>query len=66
MLWGDERCVPPDDPRSNFRMAREALLDRVPIPPGNIHRIEGEGEPARAAASYEQRLRDLLGSAGEA
>ena len=63
VLWGDERCVPPDDPRSNYRMAREALLDRVPIPPGNIHRIEGEGEPARAAASYEQRLRDLLGSA---
>ncbi|MEO8090536.1 MAG: 6-phosphogluconolactonase [Gemmatimonadales bacterium] len=61
VLWGDERCVPPDDPRSNYRMAREALLDRVPIPPGNIHRILGEDEPPQAVAEYERLLRDLLG-----
>ena len=39
ILWGDERCVPPDDLRSNYRMAKEALLDRVPIPADQIHRI---------------------------
>ena len=64
VLWGDERCVPPDDPRSNYLMAREALLDRVPLPPGHIHRIRGEAEPGAAAASYELLLRELLGSAG--
>ena len=42
VFWGDERCVPPDDPQSNYRMAREALLSRVPIPPENVHRIEAE------------------------
>jgi 6-phosphogluconolactonase len=61
LFWGDERCVPPDDPRSNYRMVREALLDRLPIPPGNIHRIHGEDDPPRAAAAYERLLRDRLG-----
>lgn len=56
VFWGDERCVPPEDPRSNYRMAREALLDRVPIPQRQIHRIRGEAEPAQAAAEYEQEL----------
>jgi 6-phosphogluconolactonase len=60
VVWGDERCVPPDDPRSNYRMAKEALLDRVPIPPEHIHRIRGEDEPQRAAADYEAMLRSLL------
>jgi 6-phosphogluconolactonase len=60
LLWGDERCVPPDDPRSNYRMAKEALLDRVPIPPEHIHRIRGEDEPQEAAADYEDELRSLL------
>jgi 6-phosphogluconolactonase len=64
VLWGDERCVPPDDPRSNYRMAREALLDRVPIPPDQIHRIRGEDDPERAAAEYEREVRALLGDAG--
>ena len=64
VLWGDERCVPPEDPRSNYRMAREALLDRVPLPPANIHRIRGEDEPTQAAAGYEKLLRELLGSEG--
>jgi 6-phosphogluconolactonase len=64
-IWfGDERCVPPDDPRSNYRMAREALLDRVPIPPDQIHRIRGEDDPERAAAEYEREVRALLGDAG--
>jgi 6-phosphogluconolactonase len=60
VFWGDERCVPPDDPRSNYRMARESLLDRVPIAPENVHRIRGEDEPARAAREYEARLRDVV------
>jgi 6-phosphogluconolactonase len=64
VLWGDERCVPPDDPRSNYRMAKEALLDRVPIPPDQIHRIKGEDDPERAAAEYERELRALLGDDG--
>ena len=60
ILWGDERCVPPDDPRSNYRMAKEALLDRVPIPRDQIHRIRGEDDPQKAAMDYERELRDLL------
>jgi 6-phosphogluconolactonase len=59
--WGDERCVPPDDERSNYRMARLALLDKVPIPAANIHRIKGELPPADAADDYERELRRLLG-----
>ena len=64
ILWGDERCVPPDDFRSNYRMAKEALLDRVPIPADQIHRIRGEDDPEKAAADYERELRTLLGSEG--
>jgi len=62
ILWGDERCVLPDDPRSNYRMAKEVLLDRVPIPAEQIHRIRGEDEPAEAARNYERELHSLLGS----
>lgn len=60
VFFGDERCVAPDDPRSNFRMAREALLDHVPLPQGNIHRIAGEDDPVQAAAAYELGLRGLF------
>lgn len=59
-FWGDERCVPPDDAESNYRMARETLLDAVKPPSENVHRILGEAEPSRAAASYEQVLRELF------
>ena len=61
VFWGDERCVPPDNPESNYRMAREALLDHVPLPPTNIHRIRGEDEPSEAAAAYEELLGDFFG-----
>ncbi len=54
VFFGDERCVPPDDPRSNYRMAREALLDHVPLPAENVHRLRGEDDPALAALAYEQ------------
>src|SRR6266850_188260 len=53
VLWGDERCVPPDDLESNYRMARETLLDRVPVPAANVHRIRGEDDPATAAGVYD-------------
>ena len=58
LWWVDERCVPPDDPDSNFRMTREALLDHVPLKPEQIHRMEGELEPEVAAARYESELRN--------
>jgi 6-phosphogluconolactonase len=64
LFWGDERCVPPDHPDSNYRMTREALLDRVPIPSENVHRIRGEDEPDRAAEAYERTLREWFGNAG--
>ena len=60
IVWGDERCVAPDDPDSNYKMARDTLLDRVPLPAANIHRICGEEPPDRAAESYEVLLRTLL------
>lgn len=62
VVWGDERSVPPDDAASNYAMARRALLDRVPIPATQVHRIEGELDPALAAARYEAALRQLLGT----
>ena len=57
-FWGDERCVPPDQPESNYRSAFDSLLVHVPIPATNIFRIRGEIDPAEAAIEYEQILRD--------
>ena len=48
-FWGDERCVPPDDRASNYHMAREAMLDRLPIPASHVHRMEAEREDRDAA-----------------
>lgn len=62
VYFGDERTVGPDDPRSNYRMARETLLDRVPIPAGNVHRMRGEDPPAAAAAAYQQELIESFAS----
>lgn len=55
--FGDERCVAPDHADSNYRMVKESLLSRVPIPPENVHRMRGEAEPARAAEEHERELR---------
>lgn len=55
--WGDERCVPPDDERSNYRLAADALLDRVHTTPPSIHRIRGELGAEAAARAYEEELR---------
>lgn len=60
LYWVDERSVPPDHPDSNYRMTREALLDHVPIPAGQVHRMEGELEPDAAAARYESQLRNAF------
>lgn len=60
VVWVDERCVPPGDAESNYKLARETLLDHVPIPAANVHRMRGEDDPAAAAASYERTLRALL------
>ena len=61
LFWGDERYVPRDDPASNYRMAREALLDDAPIPPENVHSMPtAPDDPAEAAAAYEATLRDVF------
>jgi 6-phosphogluconolactonase len=60
VFWGDERCVPPTSPDSNYRMARESLLDRISIPADNVHRIKGEDSPDRAAALYDNELRQFF------
>jgi 6-phosphogluconolactonase len=56
LWWGDERCVPPDDERSNYRLAKETLLDRLEVPPRAVHRIRGEAPPADAAAELDAAL----------
>ena len=54
--WGDERCVGPDDERSNFRLARETLLDRLTAPPAAVNRIRGELGGDAAAEEYDRLL----------
>jgi len=61
IYWGDERCVPPDHSDSNYKMASDAMLSRVPIPPANVHRMRGEIEPEAAAREYGELLRDKFG-----
>ncbi len=60
VCWGDERAVPPDAAASNYRMAREALLDHVPIPASQVRRIRGEDPPQVASEAYERALRTLF------
>jgi len=60
LYWVDERTVGPEDADSNYRMTREALLDRVPIPADNVHRMEGELPADEAAARYETVLRNSM------
>lgn len=63
LFWGDERCVGPEHPQSNYRMARLSLLDVANPPASNLHRMQGELEPAVAAAAYELELRRAFGEA---
>jgi 6-phosphogluconolactonase len=60
ILFSDERCVPPDDDESNFKMASELLLDRTQA--RNVHRMRGEDPPEQAAASYGQEIAPLVGN----
>lgn len=57
VFWGDERCVPPGAPDSNYRMVRETLLAGAPVPEGNVHRIRAEEGATAAALAYEEELR---------
>ena len=63
VFFGDERCVPPDHAESNYRMASESLLSRVPLPAENIHRMTGEGDAAANARLYEDELRSFFNDA---
>ena len=63
IFFGDERCVPPDDTESNYRMANEAMLSRVALPARNIHRIQGVGDPVANARLYEDELRTFFNDA---
>jgi 6-phosphogluconolactonase len=60
IFWVDERCVPPTDSQSNYKLAKETLLDPAAIPPGNIHRIEGELPPPEAAQRYVADIRSAF------
>jgi 6-phosphogluconolactonase len=60
LFFGDERCVPPDHEESNYHIVKEALIDHIEIPPGNVHRIRGEDEPNAAAAAYEAEIQEFF------
>ncbi len=61
--WGDERFVPHDHPESNYRMTREAMLSKAPVPPANVHPVPADGTPDYAALRYEQSLQAAYGAA---
>ncbi|MBK9983653.1 MAG: 6-phosphogluconolactonase [Saprospiraceae bacterium] len=61
IFWGDERCVPLNDVRNNAHQALSVLLDKVPIPPGNIHRIKVNLSPKEAAMHYQRELQHFFG-----
>ena len=64
VFWSDERCVNPESDQSNFRMAKESLLDLVPIPADNIFRIYGESDPAAESERYTEIIRQHVPSHG--
>jgi 6-phosphogluconolactonase len=64
VYWGDERCVAPDHADSNFKMATDALLSKVPIPALNVHRMKGEIDPNTAATEYGELLQRNFGDGG--
>jgi 6-phosphogluconolactonase len=61
--WGDERFVPYDHPESNYRMTRETMLSKAPVPPENVHPIPTDGDPDDAAQRYERMLQQAYGAA---
>jgi 6-phosphogluconolactonase len=56
LWWGDERCVPPDDERSNYKLAKDTLLDRLEVPPRSVHRIRGEAPAPEASDELDAEL----------
>lgn len=60
LYWGDERCVPPDNAESNYRMTVDYLLSKIEIPEENIHRVRGENDPRQEAARYTEVLKEKL------
>ena len=62
--WGDERCVPPDDEESNFKMANEYLFSKIELPLSNIQRIKGENGPVEEATRYSDLLEKKLPNVG--
>jgi len=60
VFWSDERCVPPGDPESNYRLAQNELLSKVAVREEQVFRLRGEIDPERAAAEYEQAVRDAV------
>ena len=64
LFWVDERCVPPTDAESNYRMTNEAMLSHVPLPASQIYRMAGELDPALAASQYEATIRAAFGLGG--
>ncbi|CAN5321506.1 6-phosphogluconolactonase [soil metagenome] len=62
LWWGDERCVPPEHPDSNYGMTKAHLIDPLQLDPAKIHRLEGECPPLQAAQAYERELVGALGA----
>jgi 6-phosphogluconolactonase len=60
-FWADERCVPKEDKESNFKLAFDNLLSRVPVPADHVHRIKGEEDPDKGAREYEEEMRNFFG-----
>lgn len=60
VYWVDERCVPPSDPQSNYGVAQDLLLSKVPIPAAQVYRMRGEDDPESAARAYEAIVRETL------
>lgn len=65
LFWGDERCVPPENNDSNFKMANESLLKKVPIPEENIFRIYGEADPIEEAKRYSEIIKNNVQSVND-
>lgn len=63
IFFGDERCVPPDHPDSNYLLVYQRLISHVPLSPERVHRMIGEGDPASNARLYEQELKSFFGNA---
>jgi len=61
LFFGDERCVPPHHQDSNYGMVYTALISKIEIPPANVHRIVGEGNPQESATAYENELSTFFG-----